>query len=123
MKNIYYFFAIFLSQIIHAQSDVDKNQQLVYTHLYSKEFDKAKNLIDQEYLKSNNLSKNVIGYVYLADYYISNIDLVTSFVDASDDLKMVVIDDFGNEVLYQDFMDEATIVVYSKKVWEENGLI
>jgi len=74
MKNIHYFFAIFLSQIIHAQSDFDKNQQLVYTHLYSKEFDKAKNLIDQEFLKSNNLSKNVIGYVYLADYYISNID-------------------------------------------------
>ena len=55
--------------------------------------------------------------------YVSNIDLVTSFVDASDDLKMIAIDDFGDEVLYQDFMDEATIVVYSKKVWEENGLI
>lgn len=55
--------------------------------------------------------------------YVSNIDLVTSFVDASDDLNMLAIDDFGNEVVDQDFMDEATIIVYSKKVWEENGLI
>lgn len=69
----------------------------------------------------DNYGYNVLEMSY--SDYISNIDLVTAFVDASDDLKMVAIDDFGDEVLYQDFMDEATIVVYSKKVWEENGLI
>lgn len=46
---------------------------------------------------------------------------VTSFVNASDELAIIVIDEFGNS---EDIKgSENLVIVYSKKVWEENGLI
>lgn len=69
MKNKILLFVLFLSQITFAQSDLDKDQQLVYTYLYSKEYEKAKNLLEEKFLNNENPSKQIIGYVYLADYY------------------------------------------------------
>lgn len=66
----YIFFISFLISIyIFGQSDLNKDQQTVYTYLYNKENDKAKNLIDERFLQSSNKSDQVIGYIYLADYY------------------------------------------------------
>ena len=69
MKNKILLFVLFLSQITFAQSDLDKDQQLVYTYLYSKEYEKAKNLLEEKFVNNENPSKQIIGYVYLADYY------------------------------------------------------
>lgn len=54
---------------LFAQSDFDKDQQLIYSFLYSKELPKAKMIIDSKFLASDNQSKKIIGYIYLADYY------------------------------------------------------
>ncbi|TGN26838.1 tetratricopeptide repeat protein [Empedobacter tilapiae] len=56
-------------QIGKAQSDLDKDQQLVYTYLYSKEYDQAKDLLENKFIKNNDLNKQIIGYIYMADYY------------------------------------------------------
>ncbi|PUB35370.1 tetratricopeptide repeat protein [Elizabethkingia sp. YR214] len=60
---------LLMSCLYFAQSDKDVNQQLVYTLLYGNEKAKAKEVIETEFLKSDNDSRKVIGYVYLADYY------------------------------------------------------
>lgn len=69
-KRIYIvFFLIFTIHSYNAQSDYDKDQQLIYTYLYSKEFELAKNVIDNRFINTDNNSKKVIGLVYLAYYY------------------------------------------------------
>ncbi|HFK5595620.1 TPA: hypothetical protein ACG0AT_000151, partial [Elizabethkingia anophelis] len=60
---------LLMSCLYFGQSDKDVNQQLVYTLLYGNEKAKAKEIIESEFLKSDNDSRKVIGYVYLADYY------------------------------------------------------
>ncbi|AZB03676.1 hypothetical protein EG341_06895 [Chryseobacterium lactis] len=52
-----------------AQSDVDKDQQELYSYLYSGQLDKAKMLIENNFLKSGNKSRQIIGYAYLTQYY------------------------------------------------------
>ncbi|WP_343612070.1 transcriptional regulator [Chryseobacterium oranimense] len=52
-----------------SQSDFDKEQQLIYTYLFSNELVKAKDLIYSDYLASKDESRKVIGYVYLSFYY------------------------------------------------------
>lgn len=61
------FFLIYTNR--KAQSDLDKDQQLVYIYLYSKEYDQAKDLLENKFIKNNDLSKQVIGYISMADYY------------------------------------------------------
>lgn len=53
------------------QSDLDKSQQLVYANLYGKDYEKAKALLDKDFLSSDNVGKKIIGLVYLSDYYSS----------------------------------------------------
>ena len=66
-------YIIFLSFLISiftfGQSDLNIDQQKVYTFLYNKENEKAKNLIDEKFIQSSNKSDQIIGYIYLADYY------------------------------------------------------
>ena len=53
----------------YAQSDFNKDQQEVYTRIFTKDFTTAKNIIKTKFLDHNDLSRKVIGYVYLSDYY------------------------------------------------------
>lgn len=69
MKKIFYFILLFISSFYSSQSDFDIDQQKVYTHLYSKEIEKAKYLIKTKFIDSKIASKKIIGYVYLSDYY------------------------------------------------------
>ena len=70
MKKFSWTIILFLlSKLTFAQSDFDKNQQLIYSYLYSKDLAKAKEIIDTKFLNSDDSSKKVIGNVYLADYY------------------------------------------------------
>lgn len=60
---------ITMSSPSYAQSDIDSEQQLIYTYFYSKQPEEAKKIIDTAFLTSSKDSKKIIGYVYLADYY------------------------------------------------------
>ncbi|HFK5563888.1 TPA: tetratricopeptide repeat protein, partial [Elizabethkingia anophelis] len=60
---------IAMSSPSYAQSDIDSEQQLIYTYFYSKQPEEAKKIIDTAFLTSSKDSKKIIGYVYLADYY------------------------------------------------------
>lgn len=52
-----------------AQSDLDKDQQLVFTLLNNKDFEKAKETINLKFLKSDKDSRKIIGYAYLVRCY------------------------------------------------------
>ncbi|HIC8643376.1 tetratricopeptide repeat protein [Elizabethkingia meningoseptica] len=70
MNRIILLFVLLLtSSVYFAQSDSDKEQQLVYTLLYGNETAKAKEIIDTEFINSDIDSRKVIGYIYRADYY------------------------------------------------------
>jgi len=58
-----------MSCIVFGQSDSDKKQQLVYTYLYSKDVDGAKQLITSEFIASEDPSRKITGDVYQVDYY------------------------------------------------------
>lgn len=68
-RSILLFILIFAPLFLSAQSDTDKNQQWIFTYLYCQELDKAKHLIDTQFLHSKDKSKQVIGYSFLAGYY------------------------------------------------------
>ncbi|WP_312323331.1 hypothetical protein [Soonwooa sp.] len=51
------------------QSDLDKSQQTVYAYLYAKENEKARSLLEKDFLPSQDLRRKIIGLVYLSDYY------------------------------------------------------
>ncbi|WP_317168975.1 tetratricopeptide repeat protein [Chryseobacterium shigense] len=68
-KNILIFVFTCISHLCFSQSDLDKNQQLIYTYLFSNELVKAKDLIYSDCLASKDDSRKVIGYVYLSYYY------------------------------------------------------
>jgi len=70
MRKSYYCFILFLFyKLFSAQSDNDIHQQLICNYLYSKEIEKAKKIIDSNFLSSGNNSKKIIGLIYLSDYY------------------------------------------------------
>ncbi|AZA83289.1 tetratricopeptide repeat-containing protein [Chryseobacterium lactis] len=52
-----------------AQSDTDKDQQELYALLFSNKLEEAKIFTENRFLKSENKSRQVIGYIYLAYYY------------------------------------------------------
>ena len=58
-----------LSTTLFAQSNKDKDQQQLYSYLYSKQYNQAKSLINSKFLTSIEPTRKIIGYVYLADYY------------------------------------------------------
>ncbi|SEH32486.1 tetratricopeptide repeat protein [Chryseobacterium culicis] len=47
----------------------NKEQEQIFSYLYSQQAEKAKNLIYSKFLNSPSSSDQVIGYVYLAEYY------------------------------------------------------
>jgi len=51
------------------QSDLDKSQQTVYAYLYAKENEKARSLLEKDFLPSQDVRRKIIGLVYLSDYY------------------------------------------------------
>ncbi|WP_079666055.1 transcriptional regulator [Soonwooa buanensis] len=51
------------------QSDLDKSQQTVYAYLYAKENEKARSLLEKDFLPSQDLRRKIIGLVYLSDYF------------------------------------------------------
>lgn len=67
--RLFLIFNLLLSFTVYAQSNQDKDQQLIYSYLYSKQYDEAKLLINSKFLTAINPSRKVIGYVYLADLY------------------------------------------------------
>lgn len=68
-KNILIFVFACISHLYFSQSDLDKNQQLIYTYLFGNELVKAKDLIYSDCLVSTDDSRKIIGYVYLSYYY------------------------------------------------------
>lgn len=52
-----------------SQSDLNYDQQLVFTQLNNKDFESAKKTIDSKFLKSDNDSRKIIGYAYLVRCY------------------------------------------------------
>ncbi|MGV0995068.1 tetratricopeptide repeat protein [Empedobacter falsenii] len=68
-RKVWVLLLVFFSQYLSAQSDLDKDQQLVYTYLYSKDYEKAKQILEEKFIRNDFPSKQIIGYVYLADYY------------------------------------------------------
>ncbi|MCW3161298.1 transcriptional regulator [Chryseobacterium oryctis] len=71
-KKIYFLVLLLLSKICFSQSDLDFDQQSVYTYLYNKNPEKAISIINSNFLTSSNLSKKIIGYVYLTEAYSDN---------------------------------------------------
>ena len=69
MEKISHLILFMFSAFFFAQSDIDTDQHELYTLIYSKDLQKAKKVIDTKFLKSDNKSKKIIGYVFLADYY------------------------------------------------------
>ena len=47
-----------MSSPSYAQSDIDSEQQLIYTYFYSKQPEEAKKIIDTAFLTSSKDSKN-----------------------------------------------------------------
>lgn len=76
-ENLILFILLIASTLSFAQSDKNKDQQEVYTLLYSKELDQAKKVITTKFLESENNSKKIIGYVDLADYLEKTVKLTT----------------------------------------------
>lgn len=69
MRNTLIIILLLLFSKNYAQSDFDKDQQEVYTRIFTKDFTTAKNIIKTKFLDHDDLSRKVIGYVYLSDYY------------------------------------------------------
>lgn len=68
-----------------AQSDLDTNQQKIYAYLYSKQYEKAKDLLNNHFLNSSKASQKIIGLVYLADYLYTqenHLEIVNSLEEA-----------------------------------------
>ncbi|MCD9854839.1 LuxR C-terminal-related transcriptional regulator [Epilithonimonas sp. JDS] len=92
-KRFFIFILLQLFGLYYSQSDFDKDQHLIYTYLYSNEVDKAKAVIDSKFLNSDDDSKKIIGYVYLADYYYATeqskkeIDALQTAKKLADDTK------------------------------------
>lgn len=91
MKILLLLFTLFIIPFqLLAQSNEDNNQQMVYTYLYAKDYKKAKALLDSKFLTSTDLSKKVIGYVYLADYFAS-VQNETKKVEALENAKKIAL--------------------------------
>ncbi|WP_374330602.1 hypothetical protein [Soonwooa sp.] len=70
MRLIFARFLLFLIPICYfGQSDLDKSQQTVYAYLYAKENEKARSLLEKDFLPSQDVRHKIIGLVYLSDYY------------------------------------------------------
>ena len=69
LKRLFYSLPLIICSIVFGQSNFDVDQQQLYTYLYSKQYNKAKSIINSKFLTSIDQSRKVIGYVYLADYY------------------------------------------------------
>jgi len=68
-NRLFMFLTWLISLPLFAQSNQDKDQQQVYSYLYSKQYNQAKSLINSKFLTSIEPTRKIIGYVYLADYY------------------------------------------------------
>ncbi|MEY8760408.1 tetratricopeptide repeat protein [Chryseobacterium tongliaoense] len=73
MKGLYFILLMFImgiTTICYAQSDQYRDQQETYAFLFGRDYEKAKNNIENKFLSSTDHSKKIIGKIYLADYYI-----------------------------------------------------
>lgn len=68
MNKIFLFLVLFPC-LSFAQSDVDNDQHQISLLLYAKNFEKAKEIAESRLLKSDDKSRNIIGYVYLSRCY------------------------------------------------------
>jgi len=62
-------FTLSVTNNCYAQSDQDWEQQETYAYLFGRDFEKAKDNIENKFLNSTDRSKKIIGMVYLVDYY------------------------------------------------------
>lgn len=68
-RYITVFIFLLLPVFSSAQSDHDKDLQELNAFLFGRNLKKAKVLIENKFLKANDESRQVIGYVYLSRYY------------------------------------------------------
>ncbi len=68
-KYLLFIFVLIQSIFLFGQSDRDKQLHEVCTLFYGNQLKEAKNYIENNFLKSNDKSRQVIGYIYLAQYY------------------------------------------------------
>ncbi|MDM1550387.1 tetratricopeptide repeat protein [Empedobacter falsenii] len=68
-KYLFFIFVLIQSIFLFGQSDQDKQLHEVCTLFYGNQLKEAKNYIENNFLKSNDKSRQVIGYIYLAQYY------------------------------------------------------
>ncbi|WP_291117063.1 tetratricopeptide repeat protein [Empedobacter sp. UBA7248] len=68
-KYLLSIFVLIQSIFLFGQSDRDKQLHEVCTLFYGNQLKEAKNYIENNFLKSNDKSRQVIGYIYLAQYY------------------------------------------------------
>ena len=88
-KNKCILILFLICKISLGQSDLNQDQQLIYTNLYSKDFEEAKKIIDSKFLNSSDDSKKVIGYIYLADYYSFFTEKEAEKIDALEKAKSI----------------------------------
>ncbi|WP_334127191.1 LuxR C-terminal-related transcriptional regulator [Empedobacter brevis] len=68
-KHLLFLIVFIQSVFLFGQSDQDKQLEEVYTLFFGGQLEEAKSYIHENFLKSTSKSRQVIGYVYLAQYY------------------------------------------------------
>lgn len=81
LRNLFFFIVFIQSIYSFGQSDRDQELQHLYTLFFSYKLDDAKNYIENNFLQSENKSRQIIGYVYMAKYY--------EYVDTTSNKKQI----------------------------------
>lgn len=69
MRNIYIFIFFSIFNLVYAVGDRDEDRQLITTYLYTRELDKAKAIIYKNFIQSNSPTRQIIGYIELANCF------------------------------------------------------
>lgn len=69
MRNIYIFIFFSIFNLVYAVGDRDEDRQLITTYLYTRELDKAKAIINKNFIQSNDPTRQIIGYIELANCF------------------------------------------------------
>jgi DNA-binding CsgD family transcriptional regulator len=74
LKKLFTIVFLTITCITHAQSDQNKNLQNLFTYIYGGNLNDANKLIVNQFIKSNDNTQQVIGYVFHSIYYLIQSD-------------------------------------------------
>ncbi|MDR6544847.1 tetratricopeptide (TPR) repeat protein [Chryseobacterium rhizosphaerae] len=121
-KKIAFLVILCFSQICFPQTDHNQKFQEVYTILFAREYEKAKQRIDFELIASENETDQILGYVALM-YYLSikperndqymqikTLEKLEQLVNNSDNPRYKAYTDYGYALLYKNLHQKTLFI-------------